>query len=110
MYITHVASLRQQVWAQYRTITISSWIHATAASDFVAGCGRNVNSVGGNGGKFNLYLLFRSYIGAAPKSNFHHVCISVRDWEAVVFALKTDLLCCVILSCVNIALDFIWIE
>lgn len=72
----------------------------------MAGCRRNVSSVGGNGGKFNFHLLFRSYIGAAPKSDFHCVCMCVGGWEAVIFALKTDLSCCVILSCVNIGLDY----
>lgn len=69
--------------------TVSSQRRITAASGSVAGCGRNVSPADGTSGKFNWHLLFRSHCGAATKSDFH--CVCERDWEAVMFTLKPDL-------------------
>lgn len=56
---------------------------------------------------FNFHLLFRSHTGAATKSDFHcvYMCVCVRDWEAVIFALKTDFVT-IFNTCVNIRLDY----
>lgn len=108
MHVTHMptacgssskAGLSAGPFIQTSSLAISSQIH-TGASGSVAGYCRNMSSAGDTTDNCNFYLLFGSHIGAATKT----LCC-VRDWEAVIFTLKTDFVA-IFNTCVNSRLEY----